>query len=191
MSENKSYGIVALILGILSVVLSSTMILSFILGIISIVLGILALKTIRKNMGIASIILGALGIIFSIIISILLLFIIYGVELLDVDKQKKVETLTLGDISILYNDSWKIDELNTNEQAKVIKKGNIKIAMVLTSGKIFYSQEQFINKVKKEYESMYDDVKVGKGELINGNTWIDIEYSYNKKDRKYHTILFY
>lgn len=195
MYENKVYGVIALVLAILSIVLSFSMIFSFIIGIIAIILGILSLKTVRKNMGVASIIIGTFGIIFSIIISIVVIFFIYGVELLADDKiviNKQVEeTLTLSNISINYDNSWKLDEINTTEQKKVIKKGNSKIVMVVTSGKIFYTTEQFTKKIQQEYEEMYNDVKIGEEQIINNNTWITIEYSYDKNNKKYQSIQYF
>lgn len=199
MSENKAYGVVSLILGILSIVLSATMLLSLILGILAIIFGIIALKTSKRGMGIASIILGAFGTFISIIIAVFVIFVVFGTVPLDkykmVSKNKLSEKLILKNIEITYDDNWRLDELNSeeneNSSRKVIKNGNFKIALVLTNSDIYYTTQRFVETISNTYEAKYDNVKVHGKEEINGQTWISLEYSYNVGRNYYHALQYF
>ena len=199
MNENKTYGVISLILGILSVVLSATMILSLILGILAIIFGIIALKTTKRGMGIASIILGTFGVLISIIVAVFVVFVIFGSVVLDKDKMinenYSYQKLNVKNVQITYSDDWKLDELNLYEDEnnirKVIKNGNLKIALVVTSTKTYYTTQEFVKSVASGYEEKYDNVKVGEKTKINDQAWISVEYSYSVGKNYYHALQYF
>lgn len=182
--NNKGYSIIALIFGIISILLSFSVVISLISGIIAIIFGILGIKTTRKNMGIAGLLTGIFGIICTILFVCLYLFLIYkNFDIFDYDYDydysyfdEPEETLNIEDLYLNYYSDWSKDNLNSDENKKVLKKDDMTIEITYSTSNIYMTTEQFADSLIKAYKNHYTILSDKSEVEINQNTWIKIKY---------------
>lgn len=190
--NNKGYSIIALIFGIISILLSFSVVISLISGIIAIIFGILGIKTTRKNMGIAGLLTGIFGIICTILFVCLYLFVAHNDSILDdfldddyeyVTSNELSETISVQDLYLNYYSDWSKDNLNSDENVKVLKKDNMVIKVACSTTDVYMTTEEFADTLIEDYKNLYKIIDKSKVE-INQNTWINVEYMEESLGKK-------